>query len=189
MLPPPSPNNQIQSPPVESEFARGFGERVQAANDFVLSLNSGAKQRLVWLAGISGYIVLNAVPLWERLIGGPLRIRFVLLLGAPWVGSAMLAVLAHILFDSLDSAIAAHTQTLLAALDRFRTEDLTHVSHRNSLNDIIENTVPELHVLKMKSDNRKRLVDVFEYGCYILFGLAFILSGVIPVLIRCFHWK
>ena len=67
--------------------------------DIAESTRNSARNRLLWFVAIAGFAILNGNPLWDGL--GRVHFSGILLaaLAAPWVLSALFAVVTHFIID------------------------------------------------------------------------------------------
>ena len=85
----------------EIEIVESYLKTIERHPEIVQETRRSTLSRMVWIAGITGFVLLNAQSLWEALIERSLSGQEAFWLSLPWVATAMLAVLTHILIDEV----------------------------------------------------------------------------------------
>ncbi len=163
-----------------------YMEQFVRAREIARDSRNGARTRYVWFVGICGYVLVNAPNLWKSLAGTDLTRWSLLTLSTPWVLSALVALITHLLIDKSEDLENEFFVAKAAALE------VAILGLRAGRND-------ESAVLKAFNDEhpaisgRKRKVEAFrkpevwfERLTIGLLVLSFVWSAVGPLILDCF---
>jgi hypothetical protein len=86
--------------PNVNEIIDGVGRNLDRFLQTVVATRAADSNRMIWYVGIAGYVLTNASASWKTLLGRDLNGSELSCLSAPWVLSALLALVANLVMDA-----------------------------------------------------------------------------------------
>jgi len=163
---------------VESYYRTFTGFRTMA-----VQIRSSAQTRLVWFVGIAGFAILNGKALWDALSAGSFSGLPLAFLGAPWVISALLAVVAHFVIDEAAVKDDVYYVTKLAAIDLHLEAIRENKYDPNEGLSIIRDTHQEIVGPKRQSEAWSKAARWLELASFLFLVVGFLWAFIGPFLL------
>ena len=170
--------------PDNLEIVVNFGQTLDRAQLAEVEPRRSERDRLVWYAGIAGYVLFNANEAWRVLLGRSLSADDLLALSAPWTLAALFALVAH-----LTTAEWLDRDNLLyhawrTEVDRLRSLGKERPITRQEVLDLINGTTPHIACLKTRLKHADRWAKRLRRAAFVTLCLAFVWGLVGPRVIR-----
>jgi hypothetical protein len=148
------------------------------------STRSSARTRLVWFVAIAGFAALNGKPFWDEL--GRVQFRGILLasLAAPWIVSALLAVITHFVIDEVKVKDDDYYVRKLAAIELHLESEKAGDADPANMVAIINDTHPDLKEASRQNNLWMKRAAWLERVTFGLLILGFIWSLIGPFILR-----
>ena len=166
-------------------IANRYARRVSETRRLVYSIRNSARSRFVWFVAICGYVLFNAKDFWETLVGHPLGRDLLLQSSLPWIITAVLALIAHLLIDVVNAHEGKYYTTLVSMLDQFQLRNMEDVSSTEILRRIVRDEESPLPLQKRSLESRTTVTRVFERSAVGMMVFAFAWSVLWPAT----HWE
>lgn len=98
-------------------LVEGYATQFERLRAMVQEFRGAVRTKYYWFVGVCGYVITNASPLWETLLGHPLSRWQLFALALPWAIAALLSLLCLLKLDELEVADNIFFTVKTAAFD------------------------------------------------------------------------
>ncbi len=159
-----------------------YSARLTRDYELASQLRASALSRLVWLTGISGFVILNVKPYLDSIRGTTVGGTQLLWLYIPWILTAVLAILSHFAIDEWTAKENVFYSNKKDAIDLHRIGISQGKPDADQFSALIRDLDPEIKSLRNDADKLFHVAKWLERSTFGMLIIAFIFMGIAVVL-------
>lgn len=155
-----------------------YSAQLTRDHELASQVNTSALNRLVWLTGIAGFVLLNAKPYFDTIRGKPIAGTLLLWLLVPWILTALLAIVSHVVIDEWRIKENRLYSDKKSAIDLHRIEVGVGKLNLDEFSAIIRDTDPGIKPLKEDANKWGLRARWLERSTLVMMLFAFLSLGI-----------